>query len=190
MNRFTIIRKRKHIMAIHTEKVGAQIAMLRKNMGLTQNELGERLGVSYQAVSKWERGETVPDVGILLDLAGILRTTVDNILSGGEKIMEYRGKITVAEVREAMACLRTMGEKLGEDNLLYAAAIEGINTKLNTTVEEAFRSEHIFEVFVSEALLSCIRNGYYVDLTDIKNNIKNEKLCEFDLDFAEKHGMK
>ena len=62
--------------------------------------------------------------------------------------------------------------------------------KLNTTVEEAFRSEHIFEVFVSEALLSCIRNGYYVDITDIKNNIKNEKLRDFDIDFAEKHGMK
>lgn len=177
-------------MSINTQKIGAHIAMLRKNMGLTQSELGERLSVSYQAVSKWERGETVPDVGILLDLAGILRTTVDNILSGGEKIMEYRGKITVAEVREAMTCLKTMGELLGEDNLLYAAAVEGINTKLNTTVEEAFRSEHIFEVFVSEALLSCIRNGYYVDITDIKNNIKNEKLRNFDIDFAEKHGMK
>ena len=43
-------------MAIHADKIGTQIAMLRKNAGLTQNELGERLGVSYQAVSKWERG--------------------------------------------------------------------------------------------------------------------------------------
>lgn len=177
-------------MSINPESIGAQIAMLRKNAGLTQNELGERLGVSYQAVSKWERGETVPDVGILLDLAGILRTTVDNLLSGGKTIMEYRGKITVAEVREAMTNLKRMGELLGEDNLLYAAAIKGINTRLNTTVEEAFRSEHIFEVFVSEALLSCIRNGYYVDISDIRNNIKNEKVRDFALDFAEKHGLK
>jgi len=177
-------------MAIHADKIGTQIAMLRKNAGLTQNELGERLGISYQAVSKWERGETIPDVGILLDLAGILRTTVDNILSGGEKMMEYRGKITVAEVREALICLQKMGTLLGEDNLLYAAAIEGINTKLNTTIEEAFRNEHIFEVFVSEALLSCIRNGFYVDITDIKNTIKSEKLRQYDIAFAEKYGMR
>lgn len=177
-------------MSINPQQIGAQIAMLRKNAGLTQSELGERLGVSYQAVSKWERGETVPDVGILLDLAGILRTTVDNLLSGGKTIMEYRGKITVAEVREAMSSLRRMGELLGEDNLLYAAAIEGINTKLNTTVEEAFHSEKIFEVFVVEALLSCIRNGYYADITDIKNNLKNEKLRDYAIDFAEKHGLK
>ena len=177
-------------MSIHADKIGVQIAMLRKNAGLTQNELGERLGISYQAVSKWERGETIPDVGILLDLAGILRTTVDNILSGGEKMLEYRGKITVAEVREAMSCLQKMGELLGEDNLLYAAAIEGINTKLNTTIEEAFRDAHIFEVFVSEALLSCIRNGYYIDITDIRNNIRSEKLRQYDIDFAEKHGIR
>ena len=39
-----------------TNLVGNQIAILRRNKGLTQNELGERLGISFQAVSKWERG--------------------------------------------------------------------------------------------------------------------------------------
>ena len=177
-------------MAIHAKEIGTQIAVLRKKAGLTQSELGERLGISYQAVSKWERGETIPDVSILLDLAGILRTTVDNILSGGEKIMEYKGKITVAEVREAIQCLKKMGELLGEDNILYAAAVEGIDMKLNTTINEAFRHEHIFEVFVGEALLSCIRNRYYVDITDIKNNIKSEKLRLYVIDFAEKYGIR
>ena len=57
--------------------VGNQIAMLRKQKGLTQNDLGERLGVSFQAVSKWERGETLPDTAILLDMAEVLETTVD-----------------------------------------------------------------------------------------------------------------
>ena len=38
------------------EKVGSQIAALRKNKGMTQNDLGERLGVTFQAVSKWETG--------------------------------------------------------------------------------------------------------------------------------------
>ena len=41
------------------KKVGNQISMLRKNKGLTQNDLGERLGVTFQSVSKWERGETL-----------------------------------------------------------------------------------------------------------------------------------
>ena len=40
---------------MNTEKVGTNIATLRKRKGITQNELGERIGVSFQAVSKWER---------------------------------------------------------------------------------------------------------------------------------------
>lgn len=43
-------------MAVDIEKVGQQIAALRKSKGLTQSQLGERVNVSFQAVSKWERG--------------------------------------------------------------------------------------------------------------------------------------
>ena len=70
-----------------TKIVGNQIAVLRKGKGLTQSELGERLGVSFQAVSKWERGETLPDTAILLDLAEVLETSVDYILSGGCQVL-------------------------------------------------------------------------------------------------------
>ena len=41
---------------MNKEKVGNQIAVLRKEKGLTQNDLGERLSVTFQSVSKWERG--------------------------------------------------------------------------------------------------------------------------------------
>ena len=41
---------------VDSVQVGKQIAALRKAKGLTQNDLGERLNISYQAVSKWERG--------------------------------------------------------------------------------------------------------------------------------------
>ena len=57
---------------IDIKSVGNMIAEQRKAKGLTQNELGERLSVSFQAVSKWERGETLPDTAILLDLADVL----------------------------------------------------------------------------------------------------------------------
>ena len=63
------------------KRVGNQIALLRKSKGLTQSELGERLGISFQAVSKWERGVTLPDTAILVDLAQILETSVDYILT-------------------------------------------------------------------------------------------------------------
>ena len=91
------------------EKVGRQIAALRKQKGLTQNELGTRLGISFQAVSRWERGETLPDTGILLLLAEVLETTVDCILSAGECRNHYLGKVTISQMEEGIESLNNMG---------------------------------------------------------------------------------
>ena len=54
---------------LNQEQIGTYIAARRKAVGLTQAELGERLGITAQAVSNWERGETLPDTGLLQDLA-------------------------------------------------------------------------------------------------------------------------
>lgn len=177
-------------MNIDSQKVGNQIALLRKSKGLTQNELGERLNISFQAVSKWERGESLPDVSILLDLANILQTTVDNILTGGEKIMNYRGKINVSDMREGIACLGRMGELLGKDNIIYRAAIEGINQKMNTTIEESFVDDNIFECFVAEAVIQNLKAGAYVDLTDVKNNFKYDRYRNIVCQYAEMYHIK
>ena len=74
-------------MPVNPIKAGRHIHALRRARGLTQNQLGDMLHISFQAVSKWERGETLPDVNLLPDLADALSTTVDNILNGGEKPM-------------------------------------------------------------------------------------------------------
>ena len=62
--------------------ISQKIVELRKAAGLTQEQLGERLGISGQAVSKWERGEAMPDILILPDLCDALGTTLDSLLGG------------------------------------------------------------------------------------------------------------
>ena len=53
-------------------KIGKFIAELRKEKGMTQKELGEKLYISDKAVSKWERGLSIPDLAILEKLASVL----------------------------------------------------------------------------------------------------------------------
>ena len=175
---------------IDSKNVGNMIAELRKTKGLTQNELGERLSVSFQAVSKWERGETLPDTAILLDLADVLETTVDSILSGGKAAINYKGKISMSDMIRGLTCLKKMGELLGKDNLLYRSAINGINEKMNTDIDGAFTDDYIFEVFVAEVTIQNIMNGAYVDLTDVKNSFKHERLKNIVCDYAAKYGIK
>ncbi len=177
-------------MPIDIEKVGAQIAALRKAKGLTQAELGERLNVSFQAVSKWERAETMPDIGLLVDLAHILETSVDSILTGGEKTINYRGKITVSDMRDGIACIEKCGKLLGKDNLIYRSAVDGINKGMNTDIEESFSDEYFFECFVAEAIIQNLKAGSYIDLTDIKNNFKYEHFKSIVLKYAEQYGVK
>ena len=62
------------------ELVGTEIARLRKARNLSQSELAEMLNLTHQAVSKWERGESLPDVGILVPLANVLGVSVDALL--------------------------------------------------------------------------------------------------------------
>lgn len=63
-------------------RLGAFIAGERKRLGLTQKELAARLYISDKAVSKWERGLSIPDVGLLIPLANLLGVTVTELLSG------------------------------------------------------------------------------------------------------------
>ena len=67
-------------MTIQPEKIGAYIAALRKAKQMTQTELGQRLQISSQAVSKWERDLSIPDVASLPKLAEELGTSVDELL--------------------------------------------------------------------------------------------------------------
>ncbi len=55
---------------------------LRKEKGMTQAELADKLGVTNKAVSKWETGEAMPETSLLLPLAGIFGVTVDELLNG------------------------------------------------------------------------------------------------------------
>ena len=69
-------------------KIGKFIAECRKQKGLTQLQLSEKLGITDKAVSKWERGISMPDASIMLEVCGILGISVNELLSGEKINME------------------------------------------------------------------------------------------------------
>ncbi|MBR5508821.1 MAG: helix-turn-helix transcriptional regulator, partial [Lachnospiraceae bacterium] len=69
-------------------KIGRFIAVRRKRANLTQLQLADRLGITDKAVSKWERGITMPDTSIMLELCDILGISVNELLSGEKINME------------------------------------------------------------------------------------------------------
>ncbi len=69
-------------------KIGKFIAECRKNTGLTQMQLAEKLNITDRAVSKWETGRAMPDTSIMLELCGILNISVNELLCGEKHTME------------------------------------------------------------------------------------------------------
>lgn len=74
-------------------QIGANIAAYRKRAGWTQAGLAEKLNYSDKAVSKWERGESVPDVLTLMTLADKLGVTVNDLLIDPNALPENPGKV-------------------------------------------------------------------------------------------------
>lgn len=176
-------------MNIDNSLIGKYIAELRASKGITQSELGDRLSVSFQAVSKWERGEALPDISVLPDLSDILGTTVDDILRAGKKKEKFKGSIKISDMIEGLLSLKKAGELLGKDNLIYRHAINGINTGMNTDIEAAFSDEYAFEAFVAEATIQNLANGFYVDITDINRSFKNEHFRSIVLKYAKNYDI-
>lgn len=67
---------------MNQERIGKFIQIRRKERGLTQEQLSERLGVSINAVSKWERGICLMDMSLLKPLSEILEVSVNDLLAG------------------------------------------------------------------------------------------------------------
>lgn len=65
-------------------KTGERISRLRQEKGMTQIALAEALGITSQAISKWERGQSFPDVSRLDELSEILGVAVAYLLTGDE----------------------------------------------------------------------------------------------------------
>jgi transcriptional regulator with XRE-family HTH domain len=176
-------------MALNPSHVGEQIAAFRKSQNMTQSELGEKLNISYQAVSKWERGETLPDTSILPELAMVLDTTIDNILIGSEKALQFKGKREVADMIEGINCLERVGLLIGKQTMFYRQLIEGLSEKMNTDIETMLNDDFLREILISEVIIQNIMLGYYFDMAKVKSTFKHDKCYSTVAEYAKRYGM-
>ena len=92
-------------------QIGANIALYRKRAGLTQAGLAEKLNYSDKAVSKWERGESVPDVLTLAMLAEQFEITVNDLLSDPEALPENPTNLEAAMTKVSEKALKRKANK-------------------------------------------------------------------------------
>ena len=86
-------------------KIGENIRSLRQRKGLTQEQVAQQLGVTYQAVSKWENGTNTPDIALLPEIAALFGVTIDALFNQDAGLaleglpMEDDGVIRIVQLR-------------------------------------------------------------------------------------------
>lgn len=92
-------------------QIGTNIANLRKRQGLTQAGLAEKVNYSDKAVSKWERGESAPDILTLVSLAEVLGVTVDDLVQDPNALPEKTGSVQHAMEQMVEKTLKRKADK-------------------------------------------------------------------------------
>lgn len=104
-------------------KTGIFIAQLRKEKGLSQKELGEKLDITDKAVSRWETGKGLPDISLLEPLSEALGVSVGELLAGKRMNPETVQKDTDRVILESLLYSRKMLKHIGSAVLIPVAAL-------------------------------------------------------------------
>ncbi len=114
-------------------KLGSNISKLRKQKGLTQEQLAAAVGVSAPAVSKWESDSSCPDISLLCPLARVLGTNVDTLLQFEEMLTEEQLTEKMNAIIETARNGNCEGSELALQNLLHTYP-SSIHLKYNSAV--------------------------------------------------------
>lgn len=93
---------------MNQEKIGKFISLSRKNKRLTQEQLAEKLGVSINAVSKWERGLNLPDVSLMEKLCEVLDFTLNELFAGEKLTNEEMVRKSEKNIMSLMMTLKQL----------------------------------------------------------------------------------
>ena len=167
------------------EKIGAIIRNHRVEQGLTQEELGAKVFVSKQAVSKWETGRTLPDIEMIRRLCDILKISYDEIFGVSiEETKKSRKWLKVVTIISVVSILVALFFGLGgfdytdrhtQSGVAYVSVF--LDGELLTTDEYGITSDLDFDNF---------KNGYKSEINygEIRGTINLSTKCDIEFGFV------
>ena len=159
---------------MNQEKMGKFIQYLRKRENLTQEELANKLNVGREAVSKWERGKTIPDQLLLLNLSKLFNVSVDELLYGEEKNKNNQNNIDTIS-------LSLYKDKLKRKNIIIILSILLIIFIILFFLTYLIYNYNAFKLYevsginnhieVSNSIIMQNKDMIYVNIKAIYNNL-------------------
>ena len=111
---------------------GAYLARLRKIADMTQSDLADRLNVTRQAISKYERGDSFPDVTVLVPLAEIFSVSLDDLISAGTPVSGEQHILKQIAKGEQNIMTDQINDLIGIAPLLKPSVLDKLSKELST----------------------------------------------------------
>lgn len=148
------------------KNLGKKLVELRKNKGMTQTELADKMFITHQAISQWENEQTIPDIVSLLKLCEIFNITLNDIFEQKtEEVhkMQYDNVIRIFAVKNGKL-LKSHELNGKEVKIIFKEKIEG-------SVESSFSVE-------CENVGGNIKSGSYVECGNVEGNVTSGSYVE------------
>lgn len=147
------------------ENLGERIMRLRKEINYTQEQLAEKMGVTPQSVSKWEKSVTSPDITALPLLADIFGITVDELLGRNRKNTEQEvNRLTSKELKKLMIKIVVVSKD--GDNVKIQVPYQFVRTAVNTGMKIPSVGEKLGNVDFAE-VFSSVESGMLGEIVNI-----------------------
>ena len=148
----------------NTASFGSYLSRLRKQADMTQHELADRLNVTRQAVSKYERGDSFPDISVLVPISEIFSVTLDDLIRAGEPTESEqallcdvaRGRVATGEV--------TVSSMLGIAPLLKPSTLDQLSRGLGQHGVDISNIIELAEFLSDETTARLIENADFSTL--------------------------
>ena len=139
---------------------GNKLKEMRTNQGLSQEQLAEKIGVSRQAITKWETNRGLPDVENMVILAEIFKMTLDELVLQEKKLQEKKAMLFASETVYDIDCQKHFDINMGSVRkiMIHSGDDEKIHIKL-----ESDSLENLGSI-------------YKIKLDEKKNKIKNSQV--------------
>jgi len=151
------------------ESIGNRISKYRREKGLTQEELAAKLGVSSQAVSKWENDASCPDISLLPQLCRILSISTDELLTGNNnevKLVPVEQRKSLDELTLRVKVNSAQGDKVRVNlpmSLVKVAMEIGVEFNVSGTGGDALKNVDL------EKVLQLVERGAIGKLVEIES---------------------
>ena len=162
------------------ETLGTRISQYRKQRNFTQSEFAELLGVTPQAVSKWENDISCPDITLLPDIADIFGITVDELLTGKVKVVttekEKKPRKNIDKLRLVIRVLRPAQKPI---KIALPLSVVKRFARLGVSISNAVGGDYISEEQLSD-IMNMVDEGIRGVILDIVTEDDTNVIVEID----------